>query len=453
MSDEYEEAPIPMGDDTPSFTKQARDKGWKADLFNFGKAEEGDYDFFNPGIVRRPDGLWLLVRASERVSNIPVGQNRIWACELEGDLKPKGGPMLTFVESDGDEHFEDPRAIQWNGQTWVSCVNFKWFEDHSWTGAHQMLGIFVDQTGQPQHVGRDPGEAKWVCLGRKDPPVETNKGEPGDTDGKHNKNWVFFFHDGKLHLIYTSQPWHVIEFGSHWEDQIHHQYEGVTWPYGTIRGGTPPIQVGDHFYTFFHSSMPWQGRYRRYHMGCLQFEAKPPFKPVKWTMTPLLSGSQNDPWAQRKPLVVFPCGALFENEEWLVTMGINDLKSGWVRIPHEDIFKVIEAKPIAPAMSLFNEKTEKKVFAATVPIGEEVREFVESIKPGVGVGFNDPEVAELEEQEEPPDRIYKPEELKAPVEFKSVQTGQRQVIVPGQGANVYLKKPGKKSAKKSAPKK
>lgn len=72
-------------------------------------------------------------------------------------------------------------------------------------------------------------------------------------------------------------------------------------------------------------------------MGALAFEAKPPFKPVYVTPKPLLVGSQQDVWRDRKPLVVFPCGSVIENDTWLVTYGINDLKSGYIKIPHVDL--------------------------------------------------------------------------------------------------------------------
>ncbi len=83
----------------------------------------------------------------------------------------------------------------------------------------------------------------------------------------------------------------------------------------------------------------WRGRYRRYYAGALAFDAKPPFTPRMITTQPLLQGSQNDVWAQKKPLVIFPCGALYKKGKWLLTCGVNDMKAAWVEIPHEDILK------------------------------------------------------------------------------------------------------------------
>lgn len=365
-----EEKMVEVGDDTPPIREQARSKGWACDFFDFGKAAADNVEFFNPGLVRRPDGLWLLVRRSEIVPGLWFGHNGIWACKLDDTKKPLGGPTLKFRDSKSDEQFEDPRAVYWNGQTWIVCVNFTWFTNGSWTGAHQMLGVFQDKGGT------DITEETWTCLARRDPVVGTNLGHTGHTGGKHNKNVLFWFVDDKLHCLYTSDPWVVVEFGSKWEDQIEHVAEGVKWNYGIIRGGTPPVQVGDYFFTFFHSSLPWRGRYRRYYMGALAFQAKAPFTPVLWTREPILVGSQNDYWQQRKPLVVFPCGAVMENGKWLVTLGVNDLKSAWIEIPHNDLFNALQPIPTLPGLELLSQATEKPEYEP-IPYEENLSGVVE----------------------------------------------------------------------------
>jgi predicted GH43/DUF377 family glycosyl hydrolase len=357
---------VEVGDDTPTLQEQARLQRWKADIWNFHKAEMAGIEFFNPGLVRRPDGLWLLVRRSEQFSGVPYGVNKIWACKLtEPERIPHGGPILLFPNSKSDEQFEDPRAVYWNGQTWVACCNFTWFPGDGswWTGAHQCLGVFRD-------------DEEWTAIARRDPIVGTNKGKPGHTYGQHNKNFIWFFLDGKLHLVYTSDPWLVIEFGATWEDQIQHIGEGVKWKYGVVRGGTPPVQVDDLFYTFFHSSLHWRGRFRRYYMGAIAFEAKPPFKAVLWTQEPLLTGSQNDPWTQGKPLVVFPCGAILENSQWLISLGINDLKCGWIEIPHADILERLKPIPVMQASLLLAQKTPEPVYER-IPFEEDLNGDVE----------------------------------------------------------------------------
>jgi hypothetical protein len=74
-------------------------------------------------------------------------------------------------------------------------------------------------------------------------------------------------------------------------------------------------------------------------MGVYAFMAEPPFRVTRMSTVPILSGSQNDEWHEGLPLVVFPCGALLRNGQWLVTMGVNDCASAWIEIPHKDVVK------------------------------------------------------------------------------------------------------------------
>lgn len=349
---------VEVGDSTPPIKEQAKSQGWECDYFSFGKAEMPGTDWFNPGVVRRPDGTWLLVRKSQARQGLPFGHNEIVAIKLEGKMTT-AGVVLKFPNSGPEEQFEDPRAVYWNGQTWVSCVNFTWYLNGSWTGAHQMLGIFKDKSVS------GITEESWSALARRDPVVGTNRGSAGPTQGKHNKNLTYFFLRDTLHCVYTSDPWNVVQFGATWKEQISHEAEGVIWSYGTIRGGTPPVLVGDKFYTFFHSSMPWRGRFRRYYMGAMAFQGEAPFRPLLWTQKPILIGSQNDFWRQRKPLVVFPCGALLEEDgKWFITLGVNDLKSAWLEMPHSDLLKLLSAPPDVPGISLFSDPTPKLEYEA-----------------------------------------------------------------------------------------
>jgi hypothetical protein len=113
--------------------------------------------------------------------------------------------------------------------------------------------------------------------------------------------------------------------------------KALNGPFGDLRGGTAPVKVGDYYFTFPHSSLPWKGRYRRYYAGCIAFDATPPFQPRLVTPEPILRGSQNDPWEQKKPVVIFPCGAIYRDGKWLISAGVNDLKSAWIEIDHESL--------------------------------------------------------------------------------------------------------------------
>jgi predicted GH43/DUF377 family glycosyl hydrolase len=160
----------------------------------------------------------------------------------------------------------------------------------------------------------------------------------GRNDGEHQeKNWQFFEAlPGRLHLIYRGEPHTVLELGSDGESvvKVHTAPPGTKWPWGAIRGGTPPIRLPDgRWMAFFHSSTPYPvpPHWRRYYAGAYVFEAQAPFRILEISQRPLLVGSEEDghgfdprnidSW---KPFVVFPSGIVRAGKGWFVSYGIND---------------------------------------------------------------------------------------------------------------------------------
>ncbi len=329
MDEELKED-IERDDLTPTVSEQARANGWSCEYYSFGKAEAPGVDYFNPSIIERNDGMWLITRASgQHPQGFMYGQNSIVAFKLHDSGKqPAYGKFLKWPVENAQQHFEDPRGVYHSalGQTLIGCCTFLWNGPGDWTGPHQAFGAFDDQ---------------WLCKKMDYPKIGGNPGsmEKITKHSDYEKNWLWFLHEQNLVLLYKANPWIVYIFGNRWSEKEEIRVPGITWPYGEIRGGTTPVRVGDYYFTFHHSSLPWRGRYRRYYAGCLAFDAKPPFTPRLITAEPLLIGSQNDTWAQRKPLVVFPCGAIIKNDTWLVTLGVNDMVSAWLEVPHQDLLK------------------------------------------------------------------------------------------------------------------
>lgn len=317
-----DQLPPPPKEIVPSVLEQARAMGWKADLYSFGKAEERGLDWFNPGLVERPDGLWLLVRRADMNVNNGFGMNRVVALKLDkSGTQPLHGEVLKWDTPDPEQQFEDSRGIYipHMDQVAVSACTFRWYGrnvEPAWSGAIQVLGFFR----------RD-----WSCAAMHYVPFDTNATRLENIHpDRYQKNWVWWHRNGKLHLLYKSEPWTVATFENDWVHSCTH-YIGkpLTWPYGTIRGGTPPIEVDGKLITFFHSSLPWWGRWRRYLVGALEFEAEPPFRPLRMTPEPLLKGSCRDPWAVGKPPCIFPCGAVRRGSRVLMVAGVNDCRAAW----------------------------------------------------------------------------------------------------------------------------
>lgn len=330
-----------LEDDIPSIAIQAKDSGWELGWFDFGKAKNPDVRFFNCSLIRWKGELFLFARRSHNVANLRVGMNDVVAFKLNENLSAMSGVKVGFPTTLREQHHEDPRITQMFGHLFVSATTFSVSKDRKdWTGAHQVVGRLNDnfQVDYPA-----------------DPIYGHNGGSPLMNTG-NEKNWLWFEHDGAPHLVYMTDPEHiVVRFKQNLiEPDIEYKtpFGHNIWKHGHIRGGTTPVLVGDHYWTFFHSSTPWFGPKRRYHMGALAFEAKPPFKITRYTPLPLLSGSKKDEWHDFLPLVVFPCGSIFENGMWTISMGVNDCTSAWIKIPHADLKKLTKSTN-EPVKALF----------------------------------------------------------------------------------------------------
>lgn len=294
---------------------------WNCGLYDFGKANKKGTDYFNCGVIDRPDGRWLIARRAIFGLTDKLGMNDLVAFKLVNNI-PQFGVPIKMGKRFPIEHFEDPRAMYWNGRTYISCCNFI-RNLKGCTYPHQIICELDDH---------------WNLVKRFDPVYGYN-GDDCGTQKKHEKNWLWFLHDDLPHLLYHANNNEVVKCGSNFMpvETFRTEWDSAIWSYGEIRGGTPPVRVGDEYLTFFHSSSPWHGKKRQYHMGAYTFEAKAPFAIKKITIEPLLSGSKYDPFAESKPPCVFPCGALYDGNKWLVTLGVNDLACGFIEIDHLDL--------------------------------------------------------------------------------------------------------------------
>lgn len=316
-----EKSPQPSVQEFPSILEQT---DFKVGFFNFGLMEQKGTDYFNCGLVQRPDGIWLIARRSRQRKGVRFGMNDIMAFLLDGK-RPVKGYQVRLQKRWPDEQWEDARAYYHDGKTYISCCDFVW-SNQGWTGAHQIV----------ERVSSD-----WFGQKRFDP-IYGHNGENLGRNSYHEKNWIWFFHNGEPHLVYQSNPHVVARFNWNFElmDEWQNTELDLGWDYGEIRGGTPPVLVGDEYWTFYHSSVEWKPPYRRYVMGAYAFESKPPFRITRNTLFPILTGSDKDPHGDRKPIVVFACGAIIQNGVWFVTFGVNDLKCGWMEIPHDKLLEM-----------------------------------------------------------------------------------------------------------------
>lgn len=227
----------------------------------------------------------------------------------------------SFIYKDG-EHVEDPRVVEYNN-SWIMLYT-------------DGLTIGVAK------LDLDTCDVIYSHFLN----VPTTRSE--QFDGRE-KNWVPIVSQNQLYILYSDTPRTFI----HCKDDLTHLSLGkydrsnflVTWSYGDIRGGCPPIEYdANSLIWFFHSaknvhySMPTMG-VRTYFIGAYVTSKVYPFEIKHITVFPIFFGQLSP---IRKGLsyqsnVVFPCGAINDNDDFIISMGINDYCIGHLKVFRKDI--------------------------------------------------------------------------------------------------------------------
>ena len=151
------------------------------------------------------------------------------------------------------------------------------------------------------------------------------------------KNWQFFENEDKLFFIYSIEPHKVIEIN---QNKILKEYPSSAdfwWKFGIPRGSTPPVKINNEFLSFFHSSVS-KGKNKIYSVGAYTFSPNPPFKITKITKSPIISGDKIN---TSKLAVIFPSGAILENNSWVVSCGYNDESIKIIKFSHDSLLKLL----------------------------------------------------------------------------------------------------------------
>lgn len=309
---------IPFGECTrvyPSIVDQARALGMECGFFPLTPTPRVVH--YNPGLIRHPDGhLYLLTR---RWTRTQIGwHSDMLLHRVAPDLSIVTLRPLVLPRRTLSEQHEDPRLHIHNGHIYLSyCA----WQPGSLYVARQRLSVL---------------NLNW----REEITHEIALGNNGRTT---EKNWLPFRVDGRLHIWYSFDPHVIVEIHGQRDVTVHKVADPPrTWAWGEIRGGTTPVRVGDEFITFFHSSVPWRGRQNRYVAGAYAFSATPPFTPTRLVRTPLLVGTDLDSRVIGGPPCAFPGGAVHEDGKWLVTLGVNDECSAFLKVSDQRLNELLE---------------------------------------------------------------------------------------------------------------
>lgn len=308
----------------PPLANQIAERGWKGGMFVTQENKDPYLVYFNPAI--RASTRHLFAREATWGEHWSSCRNQIVRFDIGGptgmDLVNR--KVVAFDRLHPHESWEDPRLFEHDGAWHLGVA--------AWYPYTMGREYRVNQCYARLDANDDAGPRVSPVYGRNGRDIFWQYGT--------EKNWGWFSHDGRIHFVYQVRP-HVVVDG----DTVHTQNSEMLWTLGELRGGSAPIRMGDEYLAFFHSSIPWRsipkyGMRRRYFMGAYCFDAKPPFKPTRYTPQYLLAGSENDITIPGSPAVVFPCGAAHLGDgQILVTYGSNDATCGWVTIPIDDLYR------------------------------------------------------------------------------------------------------------------
>lgn len=298
-----------------SIVEQCAENHWPAQVINF--EQWPDEAVFNPSIIR--PGIWCARSAVRK-----------WNARTESKIITfRAAPSVSLVERgtinlphDPGVWIEDPRGMTVDGQTVISFTAV----DSRCAGIPSQQLAFIDRWDQVVDL--------WhVDFG--------NNGAGPSLATSAEKNWIWFKHGDDWHIIYWLEPMTVVRVVDRRVSEVFKtSSRHPDWRYGSKHGGAHPVRIGDEYFGFCHSLMPWFGRsYSRYFLSAYAFEAKPPFAMTRLARGPFLgSDDVYDPSCS----CVICGGAVIQDGVWTLAVGARDEQCIRIRIPHSDILATMD---------------------------------------------------------------------------------------------------------------
>jgi hypothetical protein len=279
--------------------------------------DDGPVRIFNPGLLHTASG-WLL---AFRVVG-PDLKRRIGLTRLTSDF---------LVQTETTTAFTD--YIRFGPQRRYSEYVENWFADPRLFRLDERVFMYWNSGWHDPENVQFIQEIDVHALRPIGAPRELRLRGPRR---KIEKNWSFF-ESGAMYAIYSVSPHRVLKFSLDGEDHI--DFEPVCendWDtekfvahYGEIRNGAPPQRVGDRYFSVCHSRVGSPDGVI-YLPSVYCFSATFPFRPIAPPRRPL---ALPNPWGTSTDYerlnpsvaqVVYPCGAAYDQNHWIISYGIND---------------------------------------------------------------------------------------------------------------------------------
>lgn len=273
---------------------------------------------FNPSIIRWKGLLLMSFRIIPDIKNSFTSQlGLIW---LDNNCCPIGEPQLlnTQLSPITPSRTDDSRLIALGEEIYLV------YSDN--TESQISRGGFRVYIAKLKFDGAYFHLCTPVCLSRFE----------REDRNRREKNWVPFIYQDQLLLAYSLIP-HLI-FCPHLDkgscETVAYSLSNCSWKWGTLRGGTPGLQVDDQYLAFFHSSIKIPTLHsngkiiNHYFMGAYTFSPIYPFAITQISREPIIgkgfySGPIYKPyWGAVR--CIYPGGFIFDEEFIWLAYGKQD---------------------------------------------------------------------------------------------------------------------------------
>jgi predicted GH43/DUF377 family glycosyl hydrolase len=282
---------------------------------------------FNPTIAVIDEILWMLYRSIRSIDDPMTAPRELISCRLSQNLEIEPGTVSNISSrirdpSGAHNWHADPRFFLFQGQYWI------WYHDnfrmYAFPWSARVGELIEPLPFHPIGFQLRKRERNWGLFG-------------GPTDISSDKTMLAVYEIIPHRILTVTKSTRCFEVTPSY----------ITWPnpvwpverYGEPHGGTTPICIGDHWFSFFQSSRVLHHGSRRkvYYIGFYGFDRRPPY-PIKYmTAEPILSGLDfPGPFSfWNEYAVAYPSGAVLLDDRWIVALGIHDREFKFIIYSHD----------------------------------------------------------------------------------------------------------------------
>lgn len=287
----------------------------------------GFKDAYNPSIVETEEGYLLSFRWHPDPNKLWISKIGLW--RLNSNLQPLAPPQIVETRKPFDltpSQSEDARLFKIGKSLYLIYNDNLDIESCSISDRRDMYLSKLEFDGERYSAASC---VRLICPEHYDTQL-------------WQKNWVPFVFEGNLFLSYSFNPHEVLlpDLTTGLSPLIETScIEKKAWKWGTIRGGTPAIDRGDHYLAIFHSWIKISNFYT-YYMGAYTFSKEPPFAIQKISSAPIAPFGFYDDHSIGKR-VIFPGGIVDKGDFFLIVFGVDDARIFYCSIPKIDLYQTL----------------------------------------------------------------------------------------------------------------